>query len=54
MDASGRMVKLIELDALHTEVSLKSLETGNYLFRITSGDKPVSEISIVRESSAEN
>jgi len=48
VDATGRIVKSIELDALHNEINMGSLELGDYMLRITSGDKQITEIRITK------
>jgi hypothetical protein len=48
-DIKGRIVKTVELDALHNEINMESVEIGDYTLRITSGDKQVTEIRITRE-----
>lgn len=49
VDMTGKMVKLVELDALHNEINLENFGLGDYLLRITSGDKQITEIRITRE-----
>lgn len=49
VDMTGKTVKLVELDALHNEVNLENFDLGDYLLRITSGDKQITEIRITRE-----
>lgn len=48
-DDTGKVVKVVELDALHNEINLSSLDIGDYILRITSGDKQISQIRITRE-----
>ncbi|HEX2395882.1 MAG TPA: T9SS type A sorting domain-containing protein [Bacteroidales bacterium] len=49
VDMTGKIVKAVELDALHNEINLENFELGDYLLRITSGDKQITEIRITRE-----
>jgi hypothetical protein len=49
VDMTGKTVKTVELDALHNEIDLKNFELGDYLLRIVSGDKQITEIRITRE-----
>lgn len=49
LDMNGKVIKTVELDALHNEINIEDFELGDYLLRITSGDKHISEIRITRE-----
>ncbi len=49
LDMNGRVVKTVELDALHNEINLDKMDLGDYLLRITSGDQQVTELRITRE-----
>jgi len=48
VDITNKIVKTVELDALHNEINLKGMDIGDYLLRITSGDKQITEIRITK------
>ena len=53
IDFSGKIVKVVVLDAMYNEINLKEFANGAYLFRITSGNQTITETSITKEKSGE-
>jgi len=51
IDRSGKSVKQLVLDALHNEISIKDLNYGVYLLKISSVNKRLTEVIITKDIS---